>query len=257
MYKNMKIKIILLLLFLSNAIYSQIQFYNHSVCDKYTIRLWDKHKLDSLKIPEIKSNFSINTNFDLKDTISDQNILKNIKSNILINKLHFYFKACFENNCSCALNLEHAYQAWINKPMRIICLGYFKPNPDIYSLIIQIQYPNNDTSSYYYQDEESMTKYMEVLKYDNNNKYLIAYVLNFDNSYKLISTGILGEFMKNNDGLSYLEIVPTFSIKKNTIIVKEKTIHYPTDLVMNNSKSNCTKINTYKIRINNKGQIEK
>ncbi|OIP03387.1 MAG: hypothetical protein AUJ97_04555 [Bacteroidetes bacterium CG2_30_32_10] len=85
----------------------------------------------------------------------------------------------------------------------------------------------------------------------------MVYVLNFDNSYKLISTALLGDFLKYDGGLSYLEIVPTFSIIKNKIIIKQKTIFYPLDMVVRYSKSDCVENKTYKIRINGRGQIER
>jgi len=155
------------------------------------------------------------------------------------------------------MNLENVYKVWSNYPNRILILGYFKPKSYLYSLIIQIQYPINNEDCYYYQDEEGLTRHVEDLQYDNNNLHLMVYVLNFDNTYKLISTGLLGEFIKDNTGLSKLEIVPAFSIKKNRIIVKEKTTQYPTDIVLHNSKSNPIEKKIYKISINKKGQIEK
>ncbi len=180
--------------------FSQIEFYNHSNCDRFTIRIWDSILIQSLKISKVKSDFVISKFFDFSDSVSDLTIIKNVKSNIQINNL-ITFHDCFVNNCSCDFNdrLDTIFKAFITNPGKIKLLGYFKPYPDLYCLVLLIQFPKNT------QD------YIEY-------KSLDSYILNFDSNFKLISTAHIGNFEISNPGLGYSKSDSKISIRNNVII---------------------------------------
>jgi hypothetical protein len=223
--------------------FSQIEYFNHNACDKYTIRKWDKATTDSLRIPKLIHKFSTSKFYNFSDSLNDLAITNSIKSNVLITDL-LIFNKCFEKNCDCfatnrldTINIVFSNKLQIEK-IKLLCS--FNPFPNIISIIVLIQ-----TSRYSIDCHDC--------------KELNVYLINFDNAYNIISTAFIGEFSEINDGLSYSRTDSKITIRRNMIISNRELYLFPTDIAIHFhlSKSHFTTYNKYKIRINDYGRIEK
>jgi hypothetical protein len=232
-----KLTIYILLFWFSDA-FSQIEYFNHNDCDKYTIREWNIGTIDSLNIPSIPKRFSISNQYNFSDSLKNLTIIKRIKSNILINGL-ILFNQCFEKNCSCEFNkkLDTLHNVMSSISLRLKIIGFFKPFPNVYSLIIVSQLPR-DTTEYW------------------ESKEMSSYLVNFDSTHKVISTSSIGHFRKINDGFSYSEVNSEIKIKNNIVKMNVASMSYPTDMIIHFSNSKFREKHRHKIRILKSAQIE-
>jgi hypothetical protein len=233
----MRYLIIFFILFYCSDISSQIEFYNHNDCDRYTNRQWNSENIKLLDPPLINKTVRLKEYYNFTDLVNDSIVKQNIRSNILINDL-IVLSDCFEKDCLCNFeNLDTIFYVFSNKPAKQKILGYFRPSANITSFILLVQYPQDSTDSY-------------------EDKEMDSYLINLDSSYKAISTAHIGKFKKLNDGLSQSEINSTIKIKNNRIILKEETITFPLDIGFNLKKSGCSQNRTYEIVIKDNGRIE-
>jgi len=223
--------------------FAQIEYFNHNDCDKFTIRSWDKEKIEPYKALNIKHKLTLSKYYNFADSHTDPKLIRNLKSNIMINDLVTVLNYCFEDNCECygKKRLDTINKVFAAKldSAKFSILGYFKPSPNVVSIIVLVQ----------------TTKYSSDDCYDC--KELNSYLLNFDNTYKIKSTAFLGKFDEINDGLSYSSSNTIISIKKNILTTINEECLYPTDIAFHFAKSDFTTNTTDKICINENGSIEK
>lgn len=237
----MRLIVIILILFWQIDTFAQIEYFNHNDCDKFTIRSWDKDKVGPFKNLKNKHKLTLSKYYNFTDSITDPILLINLKSNIVINDL-IILNYCFEANCECygKKRLDTINKVFAAKldSTKIKIAGSFRTSKNIESIIVLVQTSNYSTDCY-------------------DCKELNSYLLNFDNTYNLISSAFLGKFDETNDGLSFYSINTTISIKKNILTTIYEECLFPTDIAFRLPKSDFTTNTTDKIFINENGSIEK
>jgi hypothetical protein len=124
-----------------------------------------------------------------------------------------------------------------NIPFRFKLIGFFKPFPNVYSLILISQLPK-DTTEYW------------------ESKEMNSYLINLDSTYNVVSTSSIGRFRKIHDGFSYGEVNSDIKVKNNFVKMKVATMSYPTDMNIHFSNSKFREKYRHKIKILKSAQIE-
>ena len=239
----MRPTVIILILFWQIDTFAQIEYFNHNDCDRFTIRSWDKDKVGPFKNLKNKHKLTLSNYYNFDDSLTDPILLRNLKSNIVINDL-IILNSCFEANCECygkkrLDTINHVFSAKLDSK-KIKILGSFRPSKNVESIIVLVQTVKYSTDCY-------------------DCKELNSYLLNFDNTYKIISSAFLGKFDEINEGLSYSRNRSTkISIRKNIITTINENCIYPTDIDFHLlPKSEFTTKTKDKICIKENGNIEK
>jgi len=233
--------VFILILFWQIDTFAQIEYFNHNDCDRFTIRSWDKEKVESIKNLKNKHKLTLSNYYNFNESLTDPVLLRNLKSNIVINDL-IIFNSCFVANCECygKKRLDTINQVFSAKldSTKIKILGSFRPSKNIKSIIVLVQTAKYSTDCY-------------------DCKELNSYLLNFDNAHKIISSAFLGKFEEINDGLSFSSRNTIIFIKKNILTTINEECLYPIDIAFHLPKSDFTTKTTDKICITENGSIEK